>query len=208
MLIGVTGLAGAGKSEVARRLTGKFGCARYAFADPLKGMLASVGFTDAQLYGREKEANLPEFGRTPRYAMQTLGTEWGRRTMHPDFWVRIWGRQMVAKWQSAGRLVADDVRFPNEVRAIRDRGGYIVHVRRPGVSARPRWGLFGQALARMGLDWAFHASERPHRLGYDFLIENDGDLIDLSAKIDAAMQSMLAADARSRARAIHAAKAA
>lgn len=200
MLIGVVGLAGAGKSTVAGILVAKYAFTRLAFADPLKGMLKSVGFTDAQLWGEEKSAHLPEIGRTPRYVMQTLGTEWGRFTIHPDFWVRMWARALAGAWGESGRVVTDDVRFANEVRAIRDRGGFVVLVRSDRAKPRPRRGLFGRALIAVGCRWPLHPSERIDRLEKmaDFVIDNDGTHADLAEKVAEVMAEASKAHAERR----------
>lgn len=161
MIIGLCGLAGSGKSTVARTLTGSFDFNRLAFADPLKGMLASVGFTPEQLYGSEKEAVIADLGVTPRAAMQSLGTDWGRDMVHPDIWVNLWTRKARALLAAGAHVVADDVRFPNEVAAIRALGGEVWRVDRPGT-------------VQMA-----HASET-HDLEADATILNDKTEADLS----------------------------
>jgi hypothetical protein len=135
MIIGLTGFAGSGKSEVARFLREDAGFRRVAFADPLKSMLSAVGFTHEQLYGDQKMVPMPEFGgKTPRHLMQTLGTEWGRRLVDPEIWITLWKRQAEAVMSRRDLVVADDVRFPNEVEAITALGGEVWRIRRPGVS--------------------------------------------------------------------------
>lgn len=138
MLIGLTGLAGSGKSEVAGVLMREFGFERVKFADPLKNMIRTMlrgagvnpGWVERYVEGDLKEVVIPELGVTPRHLMVTLGTEWGRDCISPDLWTRLWGF-------SAGRfelVLADDVRFPNEVAAIREHGGLIWKVTRPGIA--------------------------------------------------------------------------
>ena len=67
-------------------------------------------------------------GATPRHAMQTLGTEWGRQLLHPDLWIILWR----SRARSTPLVVVDDVRFPNEVAAVRAEGGTIWRINRPG----------------------------------------------------------------------------
>src|ERR1044072_7313515 len=127
MLIGLSGLAGAGKSEVANVLVEEFGFQRVKFADPLKNMLRTMlrdmGFCEDDIErhveGDLKENEIPEIGTTTRHLMVTLGTEWGRDIIHPDLWIRLWA----ASADRFERVVVDDVRFPNEVDLIRARGG-------------------------------------------------------------------------------------
>lgn len=138
MLIGLSGLAGSGKSEVARVLIEEFGFERVKFADPLKNMLrrmlADAGHCDddveRMIEGDLKEVVIPEIGVTPRHLMITLGTEWGRDQVRPDLWTRLWGMRA----DVFDRVVADDVRFPNEVEAIRARGGALWKIDRPGLT--------------------------------------------------------------------------
>lgn len=58
---------------------------------------------------------------TPRIAMQTLGTEWGRR-LHADIWVEATLRPL----DLSQRWVVCDVRFPNEVAGVRRYGGRVI----------------------------------------------------------------------------------
>jgi hypothetical protein len=139
MLIGLTGLAGSGKSVVANVLTSEFGFTRVKFAGPLKNMLrtmlADAGFCEddreRMLEGDLKEALIPELGVTARHLMVTLGTEWGRDCVQKDIWLRLWAAQA----DRFDRVVVDDVRFPNEVDLIRRRGGEIWRIERPGLKA-------------------------------------------------------------------------
>lgn len=142
MRIGLVGLAGSGKSEVSAVLTSSFGFTRVKFADPLKNMLRTmltdIGHTaqDAERYveGDLKETvvdGLDGLGITARHLMQTLGTEFGRKAVHPELWVTLWK----ARAERFEHVIADDVRFENEVDAIRSAGGEIWQIVRPGLTA-------------------------------------------------------------------------
>lgn len=141
MLIGLTGLAGSGKSEVARILVAEARFRRVKFADPLKNMLRTmlrdIGHTDEDveryIEGDLKEKEVDGVGVTSRFLQQSLGTEWGRKIVAEDLWIRLWA----ARAERFERVIADDVRFENEVEIIRKRGGEIWHIVRPGVSAAP-----------------------------------------------------------------------
>jgi hypothetical protein len=137
MLIGLSGLAGSGKSEVAAVLMHEFGFVRVKFADPLKNMLRTMlrgaGHIDEDvermIEGDLKEVEIPELGVTPRHLMITLGTEWGRDCVRKDLWIRLWK----AAAEMHEHVIADDVRFPNEVDAIREAGGQLWRIERPGL---------------------------------------------------------------------------
>jgi hypothetical protein len=132
MLIGICGRKGAGKSTLAALIPGQ----RLAFADPLKRMLMALGLTEEQLWGSEKEVPCELLGwRTPRYAMQTLGTDWGRNLISPSLWERLWMTEAQKILDNGFDIVVEDVRFKNEVDAIRALDGIVVGVHRPGVGA-------------------------------------------------------------------------
>ena len=194
MIIGISGLAGAGKSTVARRLRFKWGARYHPFAGPLKRMLRQfledqgVGLAEAcrMTSGDLKEVPVDCLGgQTPRRAMQLLGTEWGR-SLSTDLWVNAWRRAAETACLEASAdgepalLVADDVRFPNEVRAIRALNGVVVHVDRPGV------GLAGSAAA--------HVSEMGGLEPPDQVIVNDGDLARLHGRVDRLAEKFVGAD--------------
>lgn len=131
-IVAFTGLAGAGKSTAAAHLVEHHGFQRVRFAGPLKSMMAALGCTQEQIDGSEKETPCDLLGgKTPRHAMQTLGTEWGRDLITPDLWIRAW-QAAVAKVPAGVPVVVDDLRFPNEVEAVRAAGGVIVRIDRPG----------------------------------------------------------------------------
>ena len=135
-LIGFAGRAGSGKSWAAFALVlrqPRF--ARMRFADPLKAMLLALGATEAEIDGLAKETPSPHLcGKTPRHAMQTLGTEWGRQMIGISLWVDAWARRADALLADGGSVVVDDVRFPDEIEAIRARGGRIYWIERGPVA--------------------------------------------------------------------------
>jgi energy-coupling factor transporter ATP-binding protein EcfA2 len=131
-LLGITGRAGSGKSTAADILVG-IGWKRVKMAGPLKDMLRSIGLTDRHIEGDLKEVPCDLLcGQTPRHAMITLGTEWGREIIGGGLWVGL-ARQRIIQAMSEGyNVVVDDVRFENEADVIRDLGGMVLEVRRSG----------------------------------------------------------------------------
>ena len=63
--------------------------------------------------------------------MQTLGTEWGRKIIGDNIWVNLWSTKAEELTSMNQGVVADDVRFENEVKIIKDMGGIIVRMTRP-----------------------------------------------------------------------------
>jgi len=105
-----------------------------AFANPLKCMLATLIGWDAINDRVLRETPHPALGgKTPRYAMQTLGTEWGRESIDGDVWVQAWRESALTVLDVGGHVVTDDLRFPNEEKAVVAMGGCIIKVNRPGV---------------------------------------------------------------------------
>lgn len=130
---------GAGKSTVAHHLVEAHDFERIRFAGPLKRMIGSLltdlGYWDWRDYtdGHLKEVVIPEVGYSARHLMQTLGTDWGRTAVRPGFWLDVALRQIDESRADGGSVVIDDVRFRNEADAIRERGGTLVYISRPGV---------------------------------------------------------------------------
>ncbi|MFG1226010.1 nucleoside/nucleotide kinase family protein [Xanthobacter wiegelii] len=148
IIIGFAGRAGAGKTTAAQHLVQHHGFERVRFAGPLKSMMRALGCTEEEVDGARKELPCDLLGgRTPRQAMQWLGTEWGREMIAPDLWTRAW------EYAAAGkpRVVVDDVRFPNEVEAVRRLGGVVIQLLAP-VDLALEAASAGHVSERGGLD--------------------------------------------------------
>ena len=132
-VLALAGRAGAGKSTLAAELVAQHGYTLLKFAAPLKSMLAALGLSEEEIEGARKESPSALLGgATPRYAMQTLGTEWGRSLINADLWVHAWRRQAEQILADGGRVVVDDCRFFNELDAVLQLGGVAVRLLRPG----------------------------------------------------------------------------
>lgn len=138
-------LPGSGKSTLARHLVEEHGFQRIPFAQVLKDMtvvlLKALGYGEEraqELVSTDKAYPLPELdGVTPRHIMQTLGTNWGRKLVHPDVWVRAWMGRARTALHLGGSVVVDDMRFPNELGAVVELGGTPLRVVRPGLIRGP-----------------------------------------------------------------------
>lgn len=127
MIIGLTGGKGAGKSTVARCIRYKYGYKILSFAQPIKDMLISMGLREYDVNDPDlKEVVCTEFTKSPRYMMQSLGTEWGRELISDRIWITCL-EQRISPYMD---YVIDDVRFQNEAEFIRSKGGKIIHVER------------------------------------------------------------------------------
>lgn len=167
-LIGLNGYAGAGKDEVARYLQQK-GWQWESFAAPLRRGLELINPTidGVQLselldtHGWDKvKRTYPEVRRM----LQVIGTEFCRETFGQSCWVEIAEEKL---WEGSSDVpyVYSDVRFDQEIEFIREYGGKVVRVERPG---------FGPVNS--------HSSERLIE-NPDYIIVNDGTLEDLHKKV-------------------------
>lgn len=136
ILIALTGAAGSGKDTVAAHLVRAHHFTQLAFADPLRAMVAAgFGVGPRDLERDRKELPLDWLGVSPRYLLQTLGTEWGRGLIHPDVWLMVLKRRLDLALDAGHlRFVISDVRFENEAALVRGMGGTVWHLRRPGTA--------------------------------------------------------------------------
>ena len=127
-IIAFKGKGGSGKSTAAKMLVDQ-GYVKTSFAEPMRRMLEAIGVEcDAMTDTERKEAPLGVLsGKSPRVALQMLGTEWGR-ALDPNFWVNLWGIKAAGILALGQNVVLDDCRFPNEAEAIRKLGGFVIEV--------------------------------------------------------------------------------
>jgi len=130
---------------------------------------------------------------TPRYAMQTLGTEWGRKC-YSNVWVEQTMRvvddllhfpfrytpsvgliQDGDESVESSNVVIPDVRFKSEMDGVAGAGGKLVRITRPG-HEKPKWD---------------HPSETEQLTvpdsEFDYIIHNNGTLEDLALKVEEMM---------------------
>ena len=162
-LIAFVGPLQSGKTTAARYLADHYHYSRHRFAGTFKLML-KIGFnlSDEQIDGSQKDVPTELLcGRTPRYAMRTIGSQWGREMMDSEIWVQAWKNT-----RPPGPIVCDDCRFPNEYLLLRNLGARVFRVTRPGFEHTEE-----------------HDSEA-HRLPYDEEILNEGTLKEFLHKVE------------------------
>ncbi|MFF7021438.1 hypothetical protein ACFY97_10525 [Streptomyces klenkii] len=135
-LIGLAGAARSGKDATASFLV-EMGWQRKAFADPIREFLYRMDLWLADGEGGSLPLNAIvdergwEAAKEEHYEvrglLQRCGTEAGRELLGPDVWVDALFKDVLPGVPT----VISDVRFPNEARAIKERGGLVVQVRRP-----------------------------------------------------------------------------
>lgn len=128
MIIGIIGQARSGKDTTAKYLVDECGFKRIGFGDKLKRIVAEMfNMSRDQVESDKGKSTVdPRYGVTPRTVLQHVGTE-GFRHFYPN----VWSDYVFFVIRSTpGNWVISDVRFPNEVQAVKDHGGYIVKVER------------------------------------------------------------------------------
>jgi len=127
MIIAFTGKKNSGKSTAANYLVEHHNFELIQFKAVLVDMVRAMGLTEAEINGHLKEVPCALLcGQTPRHAMQTIGTEWGRDIIHADIWTNIWE----SRAREFDNVVVDDCRFINEAEVVEKLGGVIVRVER------------------------------------------------------------------------------
>lgn len=171
-LIGITGYAGSGKDTIAGFLDGY---KRLAFADSLKYICMGLfGLKYEEVFGELKDTVLDrkpfKKDMTPRKILQYFGTEivrnqFGNLIEKPEnYWINLIEKIITDNPETS--YVVTDVRFNNEVEFIKNLGGTIVEVKRPGIEPCNK-----------------HPSESGVK-GVDIVIDNDGTLEDLKSKVN------------------------
>ena len=151
MIIGIVGFAGSGKGTVGDILVNDHDFTKLSFADAVKDATSAIfgwprhlleGDTDESRKFRETKDEFwsARLGRDfiPRLAMQLMGTEAGRNVFHQNLWVDVVERRIrqLQEDNLDHKFVIPDVRFPNEIEAIRKWGGFVVRIVRGN---EPEW---------------------------------------------------------------------
>jgi hypothetical protein len=139
-----------------------------SFAAPLKAAMLALGIPRRNVHGTtaEKSQALDMLGgKSARQFAQLFGTEFGRKMIADDLWLKLFE---YAIWAADTEYVfCDDLRFLNEAKAIRKLGGTIIRVSRPGYSPLRD----------------AHASELEHlSIEVDHWVDNTGDEMALFQK--------------------------
>lgn len=181
MIIGLNGRMQSGKDTTAQILERLFeNIERGAFADKLKDSAAAAlqisrdQLEELKLNGKIT-VHLPYLGQgnvlrnvkqiSGREYLQYYGTEAHRNVFGDDFWVE----QVLDKPVTDGTiLVVTDMRFPNEIAGVLDRGGIAVKIRREEADSKP----------------ITHPSEQtlPDEQ-FDYFLDNNGTMTDLYVNV-------------------------
>ena len=168
MIIGIAGHARHGKDSTADIIVKHFGYEKRSLADPMKNALRVIFPTwgDEHLYGDLKDRVDPDYGISPRHALQSIGTQWGQWELSKyDSFKDVTGRRLWVNALLVGcpeKVVVSDVRFTHEAEGIRERGGIIIMVKRP-----------------YPVDLSHESERGVEEIKPNFTINNYGTLLDL-----------------------------
>ena len=168
MIIGLSGYAQSGKDSTAELLCLNYGYRRTAFADPMRQALMIINpkldsITHVSDFVEDYGWDIAKKNPEVRRLLQLLGTDFGRKMLGDDVWIKI----ALSGIKTEDKVVISDVRFPNEADAIRKLGGIVWRINRRNHSA-----VNG------------HASEHAmDNYMFNHVIYNDGTLDDLSDEV-------------------------
>lgn len=205
MIIGVCGLIGGGKGTVADMLVNDHGYEKISFADKLKDAVATMfdwdremleGANDSSRKWREQPDTFwtKETGReiTPRLVLQLFGTDCMRQGFYDGIWVSLVKQKILANPEK--KFVIPDVRFPNEIKLIKELKGQVWQVRR---GENPLWWATAISINKAEVtyeknhsmhvvfpevhisEWAWVNEDKD----FDVIIENNGTLKELNYQV-------------------------
>lgn len=203
-IVGFVGLIGSGKDTAADYLVRNHNYVRDSFAGSLKDAVAFIfGWDRTLLEGLTSDArawreqidpwwaerlNMPHL--TPRWVLQYWGTEVCRLGFHDEIWIASLEKRIQSRKQNT---VISDVRFPNEIIAIKNLGGSIVRIKRGDDPiwfkyavtmnvgpTHPEWITASERIRTLGI----HSSETAWAgANIDLVIENNGTITELYEKL-------------------------
>lgn len=141
---------------------------------------------------------------TPRLLLQIIGTDCGRNIIHPNIWINslfadykysyennefyfnkdIYSVSEEDELQNPMEYpnwIITDVRFPNEVEAIKSRGGIIIRVNRPDFE----YVSIGEERVKLNTEFGIHESETAldRYNDWNYVINNDSTIENLIKKV-------------------------
>lgn len=176
MLIAFGHESGVGKDVAADYLVKQYGFVRRGFADSMKTAAAAIfGWDEVELYGANKERYSEFWGMTPRKSIQLLGTD----ACKPVFGKDVWIKSVFASMAPETNYVISDCRFPEEVNAVWDAGGFCVRIVRHERTLPSNPNHISETALAEFHDW-------------DLTIHNDGTLAEFYENLDITFENLKA----------------
>ena len=139
-IVGILGFIGSGKNTVGNHLVNSHGFQSASFAESLKDAISAIfGWPRDMIEGSTSQSRIwreepdiywsKKMGRTvtPRWVLQHLGTNVLRDRFFDDIWIASLEHKIK---QTSRNVVITDVRFPNEIKMIRENNGMLIWVKR------------------------------------------------------------------------------
>lgn len=170
MRIALSGLKRSGKDTIGNYLIQNYACKRYAFADEVK-RLAKELFPE-EFVQNDKPVDL----------LQWLGNTMRQR--NPDVWINKLSTKILLTKDPVPNIVVTDVRYPNEVQALKNLGFTIVKVQVPVEVSIER---SKATEVNFTEELLLHESEQlaqSNEQYYDYVIENTGTIEELYSKVE------------------------
>jgi len=203
MIIALHAKAGAGKDALADRLVVAHGFVKRGFATPLYEEVAHAFRVTPEWLADRSRKEVPQdelrltrcydsfFAdcmanaghsvsepRSPRWLLQQWGTEY-RRGQDLDYWLKRMAVFCKAAFDTGARGVAIiDTRFENEAQWVKDAGGHVIEIVRPGLKPVEGEHVSAKRLPQRFLDGTVH---------------NIGTLADLYVAADELLENLHAA---------------
>lgn len=201
-IVGLLGFINSGKGTVASQLVNEYNFRQDIFATGLKDACSVIfdwprhlleGDTKESREWREivdpwwsEKLDMPNF--SPRLALQVIGTDALRNNFHEDIWFLTLENRI--RKNPNQHVVISDVRFPNEIKFIQEKGGKLVRINRGPTPVWYETALLanrGNSLAKEAMtktyssahfsEWAWVGSK------IDYELNNDGTLESLNEQV-------------------------
>lgn len=190
MIIGINGKIGSGKDTIGEIIQGlsitnggrEFEIKKFA------GKLKQIGslLTGIPVCNFEdqnfKMLNMgPDWDMTYREFLQKLGTEAMRDKLHINVWVNAlfadYRGPKMSEYNPSNWIITD-MRFPNELEAVKERRGITIRVVRPHGYTNPHTGEYKE------MPLSYHTSETAlDDVEFDYEIINDAEIPELIEKV-------------------------
>ena len=130
---------------------------------------------------------------TPRFLLQFIGTNLLRNQLHPEIWVTSLMSEYKPQWKEETKVywkerlseypnfIITDLRFPNEMEAVKKRGGITIRVNRPcNICGGSGYHKMSCPVSKSGE----HLSETSlDKAEFDYVIDNNSDIQSLIEKV-------------------------
>lgn len=138
MIIGLSGYAQSGKDTAALAITRQqSGWEIRRWAQKVKSIASLLTGVPEYIFENIdfKNSVMPDYWWnndrpiTYREFLQKIGTEAIRNNIHENAWVNA----LMSEYNHTCKWIITDTRFPNEAQAIKNAGGFVIRIIRPGV---------------------------------------------------------------------------